>query len=67
MPSNLRGSQVDDKFKLGRLLDRQIGRLIALEDAGHVLTDLAVWKKSEPLGLAAWVNHTRERLSPPTQ
>jgi hypothetical protein len=28
--------------KLGRLLDRQIGRLFAIEDAGYVLTDLAV-------------------------
>src|SRR4029077_10526595 len=38
----LRSFEVDDKLKLGRLFNRHIGRLGALEDAGDVLTDLAV-------------------------
>ena len=34
------GLEVDDKFVLGRLHDRQIGRLFALKDATTVDTDL---------------------------
>src|ERR1700746_2408397 len=32
----LGGSEVDDKFVLGCLLDRQIGRLLSIEDAINV-------------------------------
>ena len=32
----LRGLEIDDKFDLGRLLDRKIGRLLALENAAGI-------------------------------
>ena len=34
--------QVDDELELGRLLDRQVGRLLALEDPSGVDADLAI-------------------------
>ena len=38
----LGGLEVDDQLELGRLLDRQIGRLGALEDLSGVNADLAI-------------------------
>src|SRR5262245_9588508 len=35
-PERLRGFEVDDEFVLGWCLHRQVGRLLALEDAVHV-------------------------------
>src|SRR6476646_5587460 len=36
------GSQIQDQFKPCRLLDRQIGRLLALEDTADIASNLAV-------------------------
>ena len=38
----LGGLEVDDQLELGRLHDRQVGRLRALEDAAGVDADLAI-------------------------
>ena len=38
----LGGLEVDDQLELGRLLDRQIGRLGALEDLSGVNAGLAI-------------------------
>jgi hypothetical protein len=38
------GLEVDDQLKFGRLLDRQVGRLDALEDLSGVNADLAIGK-----------------------
>jgi hypothetical protein len=37
-----RGLEIDDQLELGRLLDRQIGRLGALEDLPGVNAELAI-------------------------
>ena len=38
----LGGLEVDDQLELGRLHDRQVGRLLALEDAAGIDADLAI-------------------------
>ena len=38
----LGGLEVDDQLELGRLLHRQVGRLLALEDTAGVDADLAI-------------------------
>ena len=38
----LGGLEIDDQLELGRLLDRQVGGLLALEDATGVDADQAV-------------------------
>src|SRR5262249_9889942 len=37
----LGGLQIDNELELGRLQHRQVGRLLALEDAGHIGASLA--------------------------
>src|SRR5712692_1954669 len=41
-PERLSGLAVDDEFEPGRLLDRQVGRLGALEDVAGVDADLTI-------------------------
>src|SRR5262245_62208555 len=41
-PERLGGGQVDDKLELGRLLDRNVGGLFALEDTAGINTSLTV-------------------------
>jgi hypothetical protein len=38
----LRGLEIDDQLDFGGLLDRQIGRLLALENPAGVVTDQTV-------------------------
>jgi hypothetical protein len=40
LPSDLRGLEIDDQLEPRRLLDRQIGRLRALEDPSDAIADL---------------------------
>jgi len=40
-PKRLRGLEIDDQFEFGRLHDRQIGRLGAVEDFAGVKAQLA--------------------------
>src|SRR5260370_10838853 len=50
-PERLGGLEVDHQFEFGRLLDRQIGRLGAVEDLSGVNADLAI-DRSEARSIA---------------
>src|SRR5262249_36922478 len=37
-----RGLEIDDQFRVGGLLDRQVGRVLALEDAANIIASEAI-------------------------
>jgi len=42
-PNRLSGRQINDEIKLARLLDRDVGRLLALENAINVAGSATIW------------------------
>ena len=55
----LGGLEIDDQFKLCRRLDREVGRLLALEDAVDVL-----WRLAELFGEISTIGDRYSNRSP---